>query len=177
MKKVLIIGLALAIMPFWMYAQSPIDVVYRFGSLMQGWCNSDNTSFRDQLMKLTSGKISCRVDDQISRDAIEKDPHSLLSSGTLQMESYLNIFQDAISAKQKFNMTNIQAQSDFVLPTAFKEDVPPKFVSANLLLNGSLEYNINDLFIVLNDKIIKIVDFTSDNSIGRAIALYSHRKY
>ena len=44
-------------------------------------------------------------------------------------------------------------------------------------MNGQLNYDVTDLFYVSNGRITKIVDFSSDNSLGHAIELYSQRKY
>lgn len=158
-------------------AQQPVDVVQKFGAAMQQWCNTDEIEYHEQAMKLASGKIKCLVDDKITQDAVANDQSQLLTNGTQEIISYLNIFQDAIMQGQKYDMSNVKARPDFVEPTAFKNETPPNFVSADLSLSGKLVYNVTDIFYVREGKITKIIDFSSDNSVGKAIELYSNRKY
>ncbi len=158
-------------------AQRPVDVVQKFGTAMQQWCNTDEIEYHEQAMKLASGKIKCLVDDKITQDAVANDQSQLLTNGTQEIISYLNIFQDAIMQGQKYDMSNVKARPDFVEPTAFKNETPPSFVSADLALSGKLVYNVTDIFYVREGKITKIIDYSSDNSLGKAIELYSNRKY
>ena len=158
-------------------AQRPVDVVQKFGTAMQQWCNTDEIEYHEQAMKLASGKIKCLVDDKITQDAVANDQSQLLTNGTQEIISYLNIFQDAIMQGQKYDMSNVKARPDFVEPTAFKNETPPSFVSADLALSGKLVYNVTDIFYVREGKITKIIDYSSDNSLGKALELYSNRKY
>lgn len=144
---------------------------------MQQWCNTDEIEYHEQAMKLASGKIKCLVDDKITQDAVANDQSQLLTNGTQEIISYLNIFQDAIMQGQKYEMSNVKARPDFVEPTAFKNETPPNFVSADLALSGKLVYNLTDIFYVREGKITKIIDYSSDNSLGKALELYSNRKY
>ncbi|MBQ6209448.1 MAG: WG repeat-containing protein [Prevotella sp.] len=158
-------------------AQQPVDVVQKFGTAMHQWCNTDEIEYHEQAMKLASGKIKCLVNDKITQDAVANDQSQLLTNGTQEIVSYLNIFQDAIMQGQKYDMSNVKARPDFVEPTAFKNDTPPSFVSADLALSGKLVYNVTDIFYVREGKITKIIDYSSDNSLGKALELYSNRKY
>ena len=158
-------------------AQQPVEVVKKFGTAMQQWCNTDEIEYHEQAMKLASGKIKCLVDDKITQDAVANDQSQLLTNGTQEIVSYLNIFQDAIIQGQKYEMSNVKARPDFVEPTAFKKDAPPSFVSADLALSGKLVYNVTDIFYVREGKITKIIDYSSDNSLGKALELYSNREY
>ncbi len=158
-------------------AQQPVEVVKKFGTAMQQWCNTDEIEYHEQAMKLASGKIKCLVDDKITQDAVANDQSQLLTNGTQEMVSYLNIFQDAIMQGQKYDMSNVKARPDFVEPTAFKNETPPSFVSADLALSGKLVYNVTDIFYVREGKITKIIDYSSDNSLGKALELYSKHKY
>ena len=159
------------------FAQQNTDVVLRFGNTMQQWCNTDEIEFLEQIEKMVVGKKKCLVDDKITQDAIATDSTQLLSNGTLEMSTYLNLFAIPIAQGLDYEMTNVKARPDFVEPTAFKDEMPPGFVSADLALKGSMVYNITDLFYVRDGKITKIIDYSSDISLGRALELYSKRKY
>ena len=177
MKKYIFVLLLMGLIASNAQAQQPVEVVKKFGTAMQQWCNTDEIEYHEQAMKLASGKIKCLVDDKITQDAVANDQSQLLTNGTQEIISYLNIFQDAIMQGQKYEMSNVKARPDFVEPTAFKNETPPNFVSADLALSGKLVYNLTDIFYVREGKITKIIDYSSDNSLGKALELYSNRKY
>lgn len=177
MKKYIFILSLMGLIASNAQAQQPVDVVQKFGTAMQQWCNTDEIEYHEQAMKLASGKIKCLVDDKITQDAVANDQSQLLTNGTQEIVSYLNIFQDAIMQGQKYDMSNVKARPDFVEPTAFKNDTPPSFVSADLALSGKLVYDVTDIFYVRDGKITKIIDYSSDNSLGKALELYSNKKY
>lgn len=158
-------------------AQQPVNIVEKFGIALQKWCNTDEIEYHLQAKNLASGEVKCLVDDKITQDAVANDQSKLLTNGTQEIASYLNIFQDAIMQGQKYEMSNVKARTDFVAPTVFKNEIPPSYVSADITLNGKLSYNITDIFYVRNGKITKIIDFSSDTSLGKAIELYSKRRY
>ena len=160
-----------------LFAQLPLNTVRKFGSAMKEWCRTDDISYHEQAKELATGKMKCIVDDKIAQDAVEKDESKLLTKGTQEIMSYLNIFQNAILDGQKYEMLNVKDRPDFVEPSAFKNEEPPNFVSADLLLSGSLNYNVTDIFYVREGKITKIIDYTSDVSFGKALELYAKRNY
>lgn len=176
MKKTILISIFMIVFALKAEAQQSVSVVKDFGSAMQRWCNTDEIEYREQVLKLASGKVKCLVDDKVTQDAVANDPSQLLTNGTQEMMSYLNIFQDAIIQGQKFEMSNVKARPDLTEPTAFKNEVPPNFVSADMTLSGKLVYNITDIFYVRDGKITKIIDYSSEISVGRALELYSKGK-
>ena len=137
MKKYIFVLLLMGLIASNAQAQQPVEVVKKFGTAMQQWCNTDEIEYHEQAMKLASGKIKCLVDDKITQDAVANDQSQLLTNGTQEIISYLNIFQDAIMQGQKYEMSNVKARPDFVEPTAFKNETPPNFVSADLALSGN----------------------------------------
>lgn len=177
MKRTIFISVFVGLLAFDAVAQQPVGVVEKFGFAMQQWCNTDDIEYHEKIVALTKGEVNCRVDDKISQDAVKNDPSGYLSEGTQMIESYLNIFQKAIMQGQKYEMSNILLRPDFVEPTAFKNETPPSFVSADLALSGKLVYNVTDIFYVRDGKITKIIDYSSDNSLGKALELYSNRNY
>lgn len=176
MKKTTLISVLFGLITANIMAQQPTEVVKKFGTAMQQWCNTDEIEYHEQALKLASGKIKCLVDDRVTQDAVANDPSQLLTNGTQEMMSYLNIFQNAIIQGQKYEMSNIRVRTDFTEPTAFKNETPPSFVSADLALSGKLVYNITDIFYIRDGKITKIIDYSSENSVGKALELYSKGK-
>lgn len=163
-------------------AQQSVGVVRKFGDIMQKWCNTDEIEYRDQITKLapetgTGGNTKCLVDDRITQEYVKNDTTGLRSKGTQEILTYLNIFQKAIMEGQKFEMSNVRLRPDFVEPTVLKNDFLPEFVSADLALSGNLCYNITDIFYVRDGMISKIIDYSSDYSLGKALELYSKKKY
>lgn len=177
MSKYIFVLSLIGLITFDVQAQQPVDVVQKFGTAMQQWCNTDEIQYYEQAMKLASGKMKCLVDDKITQDAVANDQSQLLTNGTQEIQSYMYLFRDAIPHGQKYDMSNVKARTDFVEPTAFKNETPPSFVSADLALSGKLVYNVTDIFYVREGKITKIIDYSSDNSLGKALELYSNRKY
>lgn len=177
MKRIFTIIFALLLYGAGSYAQNPVQVVRNFGDALSEWCKTDEINIRIEKLDAANGKISCRVEDEVSKLLVEKEPELLQSNFDLSV--YLDGFQKGISSSsgQKFQMSNIQVRPDFVEPTAFSKDVSPEFVSADLALKGYLNCNTTDLYYVRGKNITKIIDFSSDESLGKAISLYSQRKY
>ena len=157
--------------------QRPAEVVRKFGATMQQWCNTDETECWDRVQNLVGDKVSCIVDDRITQDAAVNDSSQLLMYATKQLHTYFNIFQNAISQGQKYEMTNVEEVPNFTVPTVFKDEKPPQAVRADVSLRGSLVYDITDLFTVRDGKITQIMDYSSETSLGKALELYSEGKY
>lgn len=178
MKKLLVIVFALLLYGIGLKAQDSEQVVKGFGDAMQEWCNTDDIRFRfEKLDKITGGETSCRIEDEVSRLMFEYKKGLLKSN--FDASVYLDQIRDAITSSkgQKFQMTNITLQQNFVAPTAFKDEKPPTFVSADLMLKGYYNCNTTDLFYVRGKHITRMVDFMSDESLGKAISLYSKGNY
>lgn len=121
MSKYIFVLSLIGLITFDVQAQQPVDVVQKFGTAMQQWCNTDEIQYYEQAMKLASGKMKCLVDDKITQDAVANDQSQLLTNGTQEIQSYMYLFRDAIPHGQKYDMSNVKARTDFVEPTAFKE--------------------------------------------------------
>lgn len=177
MKRLFILQIISFTITLPLSAQEPTSIVKEFGSVMKAWCKSDDVTYRNKAKALATGEIKCLVDDKITQDAVRNDPNQLLTNGTQEIDTYLNIMDRAITEGQDYDMGNVQSHSDFIAPTAFKNEVPPNFVSASILLRGQLAYDITDMFFVRDGKITKIVDYSSDESLGKALELYSNHSY
>jgi len=159
------------------HAQNSAQVVKDFGIAMQEWIKTDNIAIRiEKLDKITEGKTKCRINDEVTKQMHKKDEG--LYSDELYASIYLDQFRDHViksSLGQTFQLDNIQVRPDVVIPT-YGEELP-SFVSADLTLTGFYNCNTTDLFFVRGNNITKIIDYLSEESLGKAIALYSQRKY
>jgi len=162
------------------HAQTPQEsIVNKYGDLMTSWCNSGDDSYREMIEKLTQGELSCRIDNGIMKIFVENDNTGLLSKGTSQMDSYLNKFSIEIEKGMKYKHSKPLWQKNYVEPVAYadKTESPLFFISMDYSTTGSLKYSGADLYFVRDNKITKIIDFNDDNSLAKAIELYSSHKY
>lgn len=161
-------------------AQSSQELIVKnFGDYMSEWCKTADDTYRGKIDGLVQGSKACRVDDGIMQIFVSKDETGLLSSGTSFMDSYLNCIIHAIDDELTYTHGIPVWQKDYTEPVAFndKTEAPLFFVSMDINTTGSINYSGSDLFFVRGGQITKIVDFKDDNSIAKAIALYSSHKY
>lgn len=156
-------------------AKTPKEVVEDFGTVLSNWCITDDTQNRKTLENMTNGSISCRASDRISKDAISRDKYLPQTLGSITMDSYFDVFQEAISKGQQIQINNIKYEQSFVEPSA--EKTYTCIVSADVKMRGQLNYDIRNLFYVRGDNITKIVDYTGELSLGKAVELYSAGNY
>lgn len=155
------------------------SIVKTYGNYMSEWCKTSDDTYRKKIDGLVQGNIECRVDDGIMQIFVSKDKSGLLSSGTSFMDSYLNCITNAIKDGLVYTHGTPVWQKDYTEPTAFndKTEAPLYFVSMDIDTKGSLNFSGTDLFFVRGRQITKIVDFKDDNSLAKAIELYSSHKY
>lgn len=156
-------------------AKTPKEVVEDFGTTLTKWCTTDDAHNREELEKMTQGYMSCRSSDKVSKDAISKDPYLPQTVGSLTMGSYFDIFQEAISKGQKIQFDNIKYEQSFVEPSVDKSYT--YIVSADIKMQGYLNYNIRNLFYVRGNNITKIIDYTGEQTLGKGIEYYSEGNY
>lgn len=153
--------------------------VKSFGDYMAEWCKSSDDTYREKIDALVQGSKACRVNDGIMQLFVSRDETGLLSSGTSFMDSYLNCFTRAIEEDLSYTHSAPVWQKDYTEPVAYndKTEAPLYFVSMDINTKGAINFSGSDLFFVRDGQITKIVDFKDDNSIAKAIALYSSHKY
>ncbi|MDE7441846.1 MAG: WG repeat-containing protein [Muribaculaceae bacterium] len=155
------------------------NLVHRFGELMSLWCESGDDEYRIDIDEIVSGKKGCRVDDGIMRIFVARDTTHLLTRGSAIVDNYLNGFTSSIERGLTYSHGNPTCQKYMVEPTAFseKEEDPVQFITMDVNTTGDFRYDGTNLFFVRGKQITKIEDFNDDNSLARAIALYSEKRY
>lgn len=183
MKFNTLLGFSFALLfsnPSFVNAQSSQEtIVKNFGDYMSSWCKTKDFSYLEKIEKLVEGSKACRVDDGLSQIFVKNDKSGLISEGTMVMDKYLNYMDQAISENVTYSHGTPIWQKDYTEPTAYndKTEIPLKFVSMDIETKGSINFSGADLFFVRGEQITKIVDFNDDNSIAKAIQLYSEHKY
>lgn len=179
-KNILFVVLALFLSQNICVAQSSHEnVVKTFGDYMYEWSSTKNFSYLEKIDKLVQGSKACRVDDGLAQIFVNQDKSGLISSGTMVMDKYLNYIDHAIGDNFVYNHGKPVWQKDYTEPVAFndKSEAPLYFVSMDISTKGAVNFSGTDLFFVRDGQITKIVDFHDENSLAKAIALYSSRKY
>lgn len=154
-KKILIYAIA-AFSPIISEAKiAPIDVVRTFGETLSAWCKTGDISNREKLEQLCNGVKKCRVEDKIHADyQIKRGLHDY---DTFVLESYLNMFETIMPSGVSFQMSNIKQETQ----DNMSEGQVLTFVTANIRLSGKINCEVKDLFLVRDDKISGIYNYSS----------------
>lgn len=154
-------------------------IVNQFGDLMTSWCKTGDDDYRIEIDELVSGSKGCRVDDGIMRIFVKRDNSELLSKGSVIVDNYLNCFTNSIENGLSYEHGKPFLHVEMKEPTAFseKEEAPLHFVTMDVNVSGDFWFEGTNLFFVRGDQITKIEDFKDENSLSRAIGLYSLGKY
>ena len=179
-----IIIMAFSVMYFnSMFAQAPEKTVENFGNAMKEWCKTGDIDYRIKLNQLVGGENGtkkCLVDDKIMDWIAANDANELIpKTGTRELASYLNGFEEKLVSKIAFRMSNFRWDKTFVVPDALggnRDDSPLYFVTADIATNGVLNISDNDRFFVRGGLITKIMSTGGDNSIEKALQLFNRRK-
>ena len=139
------------------------NVVRQFGNNLQSWCSTNNIDFR----KRAKGQCAneCRVRDKIMDYFAAK---SNLSLNNFVVNNYLNGFQDAMgTGKLNISISNLRVipaeeqiysfsygTSAYQKEKRYSEEYVA--IACEVLVTGTLDYNIKDVYYVREDKILKI---------------------
>lgn len=154
-KKRLIIAFFIAVSAIVNAENTPKSIVTSFGKALSAWCQSGDISYRIELEQLCNGVKKCRVEDKIHADYQIKN--GLRDYKTFVLDSYLNMFQTLISGGIRFNMSNITVETQDHYP----DGQTLTFITADIRVSGKLNYTVKDLFLVRDDKISGIYNYSS----------------
>ena len=182
MRKSILTGLC-ALSFCSMFAQAPEKTVEAFGDAMKDWCKTGDIDYRIKLNQLVGGENGtkkCLVDDKIMDWIAANDDKGLIPmTGTRELASYLNGFEEKLVSNTTFRMSNFKWDKTFTVPDALggsRDDSPLYFVTADIATNGALNISDNDRFFVRGGLITKIMSTGGDNSIEKALQLFNKRK-
>ncbi len=149
------------------YSQSnDVNIVHQFGSSLQNWCSTEDTDYRINAQKQCSS--DCRVKDKIMQDFVA---NSDLSIRDYVVSNYLNGFEVAMNrGKLSFSIDNYRIITSneqsygvsYNSSAIKKEEKKAKdimVIACEIKTNGSLNYQIKDLFYILKGKIVKITPY------------------
>ena len=160
------------------HAQTGVSTIQKYGGYLKTWMDEDNIEMREKITQMCEGKKSSRVDDQLLKEFMRLSKKSL-ADGDKIMDTYLNGFE-SLDGKTKVALSNIRLLSEEDVPTikAKKNEIPRQYVTADITVdNKNLKFFGSDLFWVRGNMITNILDNSDDVSIGKAVRLYSQRKY
>lgn len=160
------------------HAQTGVSAIQKYGGYLKTWMDEDNIEMREKITQMCEGKKSSRVDDQLLKEFMRLSKKSL-ADGDKIMDTYLNGFE-SLDGKTKVALSNIRLLSEEDVPTikAKKNEIPRQYVTADITVdNKNLKFFGSDLFWVRGNMITNILDNSDDVSIGKAVRLYSQRKY
>lgn len=154
-----------------------VSTIQKYGGYLKTWMDEDNIEMRDKITQMCEGKKSSRVDDQLLKEFMRLSKKAL-ADGDKIMDTYLNGFE-SLDGKTKVVLSNIKLLSEEDVPTIKdKNETPRQYVTADISLdNKNLKFFGSDLFWVRGNMITNILDNGDDMSIGKAVRLYSQRKY
>lgn len=180
-KQILMVVFAISVNII--YAQTPEKTVEAFGETMKNWCKTGDIDYRIKLNQLVSGEngtIKCLVNDKIMDWIAANDTKGLIpKTGTRELASYLNGFEEKLVNNATFRMSNYKWDKTFTVPDALgrnRDDSPLYFVTADISTNGALNISDNDRFFVRGGLITKIMSTGGDNSMEKALQLFNKRK-
>lgn len=154
-------------------------LVATFGDYMVSWCQTNDDTYRIKIDDLVQGNKGCRVDDGIMKIFVARDKTGLLSIGSTFIDNYLNGFTHSIKDGLKYSYGIPIWQHGYTEPIAFKDKTEESlyFVSMDVDTEGAFNFSGTNLFFIRGSQITKIVDFNDENSLSKAIALYSIHEY
>ncbi len=141
------------------------NIVRQFGYNLRDWCSTKDTDYRMRAQMLCTE--ACRVEDKIMRDFTST---SNLNIRNFVIQSYLNGFEAALdNGSITIEMKEIESISpiEWALDKSTaqkKEKLTEDYAifKCNIVVNGILNYDINDTYYVskgLDAKIVKITPF------------------
>ncbi len=148
------------------HAQKSEYVVRSFGANMQSWGQTSKLEYQKNLQKLCDGAKSVRVCDEIVETLASKNGY-IGVGGSYFLETYLNCLIKEIKKGihiQYSNFKTVHATETTVYDTRGLE-----LITCDIVISGSVNYNVKDLFYVRNGKISKIDKYeeTIDKHTGK----------
>lgn len=165
-----------------LFAQAPERIVESYGSAMKNWCKTGEIDFRIELNKFLGGENGtkkCLVDDRIMDWIAANDAKNLIpKSGTREISSYLNGFEEKLVSNTDFKISNFKWDKSFSVPDALNNpnEAPLFFVTADISTSGALNISDNDRFYVRGGLITMIMSTYGENSLDMALQLYNKKK-
>ena len=136
-------------------AQTPKEVVQKFGEYLNDWCKMGNETYRKKIEALCEGPKKCRVEDKIHTEY--QLAKGLRNYETFVLDSYLNMFEHEMDEGMRYKMSDIEiCEQD-----EMSEGQKLTFLTATIDISGPVNRQVKDLFLVRDDKISGIYSYDS----------------
>lgn len=130
------------------------NVVQLFGENLSLWANSRSISNLHAMEDLCSKSPSFRIGNKFMASMADKN--SLTKTDTYDWDNYITCLQKEVDNGLHISFSNIT-----LVPDGYIEMNYPglQYVSCNVTVSGTTSYELKDLFILKNEKIVKVADY------------------
>lgn len=131
------------------------DVVLQFGKCLTNWATyRDGLITIDSLNQLCSQQPAIRIDCDIMTTLAKQN--GLIPESSYNLDGFLLCLQHEIDKGITINLSDIQQIEEDLIPQKYKVKSGLEFVSCDFIISGDSHYNEKVLFILLNNRIVKI---------------------
>lgn len=130
------------------------SVVQLFGENLSLWANSRSISNLHAMEDLCSKSPSFRIGNKFMASMADKN--RLTKTDTYDWDNYITCLQKEVDNGLHISFSNIT-----LVPDGYIEMNYPglQYVSCNVTVSGTSSYELKDLFILKNEKIVKVTDY------------------
>lgn len=140
-----------------MFAQGTYTV-QQFGKNLSNWASGQNVfSALDALENLCSQNPVILIGDRIMSQLAYKN--GLAASNSYKWDSYIACMQKEIDKGVSITVSDVDIVPTQLIPDEYRNDKSLYFVSGNIKISGASNFDVNDLFVLKNGKIVKIQNY------------------
>lgn len=131
------------------------SVVKQFGENLSSWVSNQRITNLQAMENLCSKFPSFRIGNKLMASMADKN--NLTKTDTYDWDNYITCLQKEVDNGLQISFSNIQS-----VPEGYIEMNYPglQYVSCSVKINSSSSNELKDLFILKNEKIVKITDYT-----------------
>lgn len=131
------------------------SVVKQFGENLSSWVSNQRITNLQAMENLCSKSPSFRIGNKLMASMADKN--NLTKTDTYDWDNYITCLQKEVDNGLQISFSNIQS-----VPEGYIEMNYPglQYVSCSVKINSSSSNEFKDLFILKNEKIVKITDYT-----------------
>lgn len=130
------------------------SVVKQFGENLSSWVSNQRITNLHAMENLCSKSPSFRIGNKLMASMADKN--NLTKTDTYDWDNYITCLQKEVDNGLQISFSNIQP-----VPEGYIEMNYPglQYVSCSVKINSSSSNELKDLFILKNEKIVKITDY------------------
>lgn len=137
-------------------AMRDTDVVQQFGNCLSSWATNPDTSSSalETMLELCSTDPAFRIGDNIM--AALASSNNLSRTETYDWDDYVTCMQKEVNKGIAISFSHIQEVPERMISKKYKD---VKYVSCNIRISGASGFNEKELFILKQNKIVKITEY------------------